>query len=364
MPGLLRGVARTAVIAGTATAVSNRVSRRQANRWSQQEQQQYEQQQCATAVRPTAPQPVPRLRRPKTRWTTSSASSRSSATLKDQGILTEAEFDAQKAKILAGRCVDLDTQPRAVDVGERGVHRRARGIGVGRARDHVGLFEVPEREIGALGDVAGLDVVELGCGTAYFSGVARAPCAPGAVDVDLTPAQLETARRCQQEFGVDFPLVEADGVVAAVRRRELRPRRERVRRERVVRPAALDPRGGAAAAPGRPARVPHEQRARDAVRTRGRGRDRGTAAAPATRPAPGASGPVAAIEFHPGHGDWIRILRANGFEIEALHECTHRPRGTPTTTASRRRVGGSGRSKISGSRVSPAGVSRFSPIEP
>ena len=45
MPGLLRGVARTAVVAGTATAVSNRVSRRQANRWSQQEDQQYAQQQ-------------------------------------------------------------------------------------------------------------------------------------------------------------------------------------------------------------------------------------------------------------------------------------------------------------------------------
>ena len=45
MPGLLRGVARTAVVAGTATAVSNRVSRRQANRWSRQEDQQYAQQQ-------------------------------------------------------------------------------------------------------------------------------------------------------------------------------------------------------------------------------------------------------------------------------------------------------------------------------
>jgi hypothetical protein len=44
MPGLLRGVARTAVIAGTATAVSNRVSRRQANRWARQEEQQYAQQ--------------------------------------------------------------------------------------------------------------------------------------------------------------------------------------------------------------------------------------------------------------------------------------------------------------------------------
>ena len=45
MPGLLRGVARTAAIAGTATAVSNRVSRRQAGRWAQQDQQQYDQQQ-------------------------------------------------------------------------------------------------------------------------------------------------------------------------------------------------------------------------------------------------------------------------------------------------------------------------------
>ena len=45
MPGLMRGVARTAVVAGTATAVSNRVSRRQANRWSQQEDQQYYEQQ-------------------------------------------------------------------------------------------------------------------------------------------------------------------------------------------------------------------------------------------------------------------------------------------------------------------------------
>mgnify|MGYP001763667580 CR=1 FL=1 len=45
MPGLIRGVARTAAIAGTATAVSNRVSRRQANRWAQQEQERYTQQQ-------------------------------------------------------------------------------------------------------------------------------------------------------------------------------------------------------------------------------------------------------------------------------------------------------------------------------
>lgn len=88
MPGLLRGVARTAVVAGTATAVSNRVSRRQANRWSQQDEQQYEQQAPPPpAPAPAAaPDPIAQLKE--------------LAELKDQGVLTEEEFAAQKAKIL------------------------------------------------------------------------------------------------------------------------------------------------------------------------------------------------------------------------------------------------------------------------
>jgi len=90
MPGLLRGVARTAVVAGTATAVSNRVSRRQANRWSQQEEQQYEQQ-----APPPAPAPVAA---PQTDVVTQL---KELADLKNQGILTEDEFAAQKAKLLA-----------------------------------------------------------------------------------------------------------------------------------------------------------------------------------------------------------------------------------------------------------------------
>ena len=87
MPGLLRGMARTAVVAGTATAVSNRVSRRQANRWSQQEDQQYAQQQAPPPAPPAAPDTVSQLK--------------DLADLKAQGILTDAEFEAQKAKILA-----------------------------------------------------------------------------------------------------------------------------------------------------------------------------------------------------------------------------------------------------------------------
>jgi len=71
-----------------------------------------------------------------------------------------------------------------------------------------GVFQVPESDVGALPDLAGKDVVELGCGTAYFSAwLARRGAHP--VGVDLTPAQLETARRCQQELGIEFPLVEA-----------------------------------------------------------------------------------------------------------------------------------------------------------
>src|SRR5580765_4470786 len=68
-----------------------------------------------------------------------------------------------------------------------------------------GIWAVDESELNVLGDVAGLDVVELGCGTAYFSAwLARAGARP--VGVDITPAQLATARRCQQAFGVTFPL--------------------------------------------------------------------------------------------------------------------------------------------------------------
>jgi hypothetical protein len=91
----MRGVARTAVVAGTATAVSNRVSRRQANRWSQQEEAQYaQQQQQYYAPPPPAPEPAPAAPDPIAQLT-------QLAQLKEQGILTEAEFEAQKAKILA-----------------------------------------------------------------------------------------------------------------------------------------------------------------------------------------------------------------------------------------------------------------------
>lgn len=99
MPGLLRGMARTAVVAGTATAVSNRVSRRQANRWGQQDQAMAHEQQYS---QPQYAQPVPP---PPSAPSSSStdemlAQLRQLAELKDQGVLTDAEFAAQKARIL------------------------------------------------------------------------------------------------------------------------------------------------------------------------------------------------------------------------------------------------------------------------
>jgi hypothetical protein len=97
MPGLLRGVARTAVVAGTATAVSNRVSRRQANRWARQNEAQYYEQPPQYYEQPqyappepapvAAPDPIAQLK--------------DLADLKNQGVLTDAEFEAQKARILS-----------------------------------------------------------------------------------------------------------------------------------------------------------------------------------------------------------------------------------------------------------------------
>ncbi len=72
-----------------------------------------------------------------------------------------------------------------------------------------GLWDVPDSELGIVGELAGLDVVELGCGTAYMSAVfAKQGARP--IGVDITPAQLETARRMMVETGIVFPLVEAD----------------------------------------------------------------------------------------------------------------------------------------------------------
>ena len=93
MPGLLRGIARTAVIAGTATTVSNRVSRRQGQKWAAQEEQASPPPQQAPPPQQYAPPPAPdgedRVGKLK-----------DLAALKEQGVLTEEEFASEKARVL------------------------------------------------------------------------------------------------------------------------------------------------------------------------------------------------------------------------------------------------------------------------
>jgi SAM-dependent methyltransferase len=70
-----------------------------------------------------------------------------------------------------------------------------------------GVWRVPESQVGMLaGELDGLDAIELGCGTGYVSAwLARRGARP--VGIDISQAQLATARQLQQEFGLDFPLL-------------------------------------------------------------------------------------------------------------------------------------------------------------
>lgn len=90
MPGLLRGMARTAAVAGTATAVSNRVSRRQAERWAAQDQPAYPDAQAPPP--PAAPAAAGESRIDQLK---------ALGELKAQGVLNDAEFEAEKARILS-----------------------------------------------------------------------------------------------------------------------------------------------------------------------------------------------------------------------------------------------------------------------
>ncbi len=182
-----------------------------------------------------------------------------------------------------------------------------------------GVFNVPEAAMGSpLGDVSGLDVVELGCGTAYFSAqLAHRGARP--VGVDPTPAQLATARRMMEQTGVEFPLVEAPG-------------------ERVPLPdASFDlavSEFGASLWADPALWIPEAARL---LRPGGRlafltnsflsylcAIDEGGTSETLQRPQfgayrmqwPGEDG----IEYHLSHGTWIELLRGSGFEIERLIE--------------------------------------------
>jgi SAM-dependent methyltransferase len=181
-----------------------------------------------------------------------------------------------------------------------------------------GLFGNPESRLQVLGDVSGLDVIELGCGTAFVSAwLARLGARP--VGVDLSPAQLTTARRCQDHFGLEFPLIEADAAAVPLPARSFDlvvseygacvwcdPQRWVPEAARLLRPG------------GRLVFLTNSVQVTMCVPD-----DGGHAGDRLLRPqnrAPRLEWPGGGVEYHPSHGDWIRILRDSGFDVVALHE--------------------------------------------
>ena len=182
-------------------------------------------------------------------------------------------------------------------------------LGAGRAV--WGIFQVIESELHVLpDDLAGLDTIELGCGTAYVSAwLVRRGARP--VGIDNSPEQLATARRLQAEHGIDFPLHLGNAEATPFPDGELRPRHQRVRRRHLVRPAPLDPRGRAPPPPRRPARS--SSATRTLIMLCVPDEDGPPAGDRLMRPQAGmhrfAWPDTPGIEFHLSPGEWIRLLR-------------------------------------------------------
>jgi SAM-dependent methyltransferase len=191
-----------------------------------------------------------------------------------------------------------------------------------------GVFGVREDDVRVLGDVDGVDIVELGCGTAYFSAwLAKRGGRP--VGVDVTPAQLDTARRVMAETGIEFPLVEASAEDVPIPDASFDlaiseygasiwcdPDRWIAEAGRLLRPGGrlVFLRGGTIqllCAPDGDDPVTDRMVRDYRSLARIEWEDDGT------------------VEFHPGFGDLVRILRRNGFELEDMIE-VFAPEGATT----------------------------------
>jgi SAM-dependent methyltransferase len=180
-----------------------------------------------------------------------------------------------------------------------------------------GIWAIDESDLNVLGDVSGQDVVELGCGTAYFSAwLAKKGARP--VGVDVTPAQLETARRMMARTGIEFPLVEADAAETGLPDASadlivseygasiwVDPYRWIPEAARLLRD------GGRLVFLRNSTLVilcsDDEMPAKEHLVHQQFGMKR-------------FEFPEGGVEFHLAHGEWIDLLRANGFEIERLIE--------------------------------------------
>jgi SAM-dependent methyltransferase len=180
-----------------------------------------------------------------------------------------------------------------------------------------GIWGIDESELNVLGDVDGLDVVELGCGTAYFSAwLAKRGARP--VGVDVTPAQLATARRLMSETGIEFPLVEADAAETGLPGESADLVVSEYGASIWVDPYRWVPEAARLLRPG--GRLAFLRNSTLVILCSD---DEVPAKEHLVHPQFGMlrfEFPEGGVEFHLPHGKWIDLLRANDFEIERLIE--------------------------------------------
>ena len=179
-----------------------------------------------------------------------------------------------------------------------------------------GMFKVPESEVAVLGDVSGLDVLDLGCGVAYFSAwLARRGAR--VVGLDVTPAQLATARRMQAESGLAFPLVEASAESVPLADASFDLVLSEYGASIWCDPAAWIPEAARLLRPG--GRLVFLRNSTLVILC---SPDDGRVEERLARPQFGMRRFEwdGGVEFHLAHGDWIAVLRGAGFEVERLVE--------------------------------------------
>jgi SAM-dependent methyltransferase len=180
-----------------------------------------------------------------------------------------------------------------------------------------GIWGIDESELNVLGDVSGLDVVELGCGTAYFSAwLAKRGARP--TGVDITPAQLETARRKMAETGIEFPLVEADAAETGLPAGSFDLVVSEYGASIWVDPYRWIPEAARLLRDG--GRLVFLRNSTLVILCSD---DEVPAKEYLVHPQFGMhrfEWPEGGVEFHLAHGEWIDLLRANEFEIERLIE--------------------------------------------
>jgi SAM-dependent methyltransferase len=183
-----------------------------------------------------------------------------------------------------------------------------------------GMSDVPESELHVLPDFVGKDVIELGCGTAYFSAWLKRDGAARVVGVDVTPAQLETARRMDAQFGYGLQLIEANAEEVPLPDASFDFAHSEYGASIWCDPYKWIPEAARLLRPGG-----HLVFLRNSTLASLCATVAGPASETLQRPQLGMNKLVWAepdeeIEFQLPHGELIALLRANGFELEALHE--------------------------------------------